>query len=199
VLLVDAEPTEVELIATYLERPASGLDWTAETETDPAAALARIRDGEPFDCVVSDYRMPEVDSITFLQAVREHHARLPVLLFPGEETQASAARVVAAGLADYLRKGFDSEGYAMLVRRLRHAVASDEGGVRRDRRVGRRRTGPGGCGRDRRAVRRGGRRVRAAYGYTASEVEGRHWSELHPTPEVEYIRAHVLSVVQSGG
>lgn len=45
-------------------------DWEVETFNDPAQALRRART-TIFDAVITDFRMPEVDGIELLQALRE--------------------------------------------------------------------------------------------------------------------------------
>lgn len=57
-----------------------------EIFSSPAAALARARDGVPFDIVISDYRMPEMDGVAFLKALREY--------------QPDAVRIILSGYAD---------------------------------------------------------------------------------------------------
>jgi len=195
ILHVDDDESLGELVKTYLERDDS-LDCTVTTVTSPDEALARLRDDDVnVDCVVSDYRMPETDGIEFLYAVRETHPDLPFLLFSGEETGDVAAEIVRAGVTDYLQKGYGTDQYTMLVRRVEHAVGSsgqfDPGAeteidavgiVDSDERFGHVDTG-----------------YASLYDYDPEEVRGKHWTELHPEDEVEHIRTHVLPVVQQGG
>ena len=68
VLLVDEDTDVLELTQTFLEREDEGLD--VSTETSSEAALTRLEDGS-FDCVVSDYNMPGMTGIEFMEAVRE--------------------------------------------------------------------------------------------------------------------------------
>ena len=67
-LHVDDDPSLVDVAATFLEREEPRLD--VETETEPAAALDRIVDGD-VDCVVSDYDMPRMDGLELFEAARE--------------------------------------------------------------------------------------------------------------------------------
>jgi DNA-binding NtrC family response regulator len=84
VLHVDDDPALGELVKLYLEREESDLNCDVTTETSPVAALDRIRaDDAGFDCVISDYDMPEMNGIEFLERVRESRPELPVLLFSG--------------------------------------------------------------------------------------------------------------------
>lgn len=65
-MLVDDE----ENIVRALRRLLIAYGYEVEYFTDPVAALARA-DAVPFDMVISDYRMPQMDGIRFLTAFRE--------------------------------------------------------------------------------------------------------------------------------
>jgi PAS domain S-box-containing protein len=196
ILHVDDDPDLGALVKTYLERDASDLDCSVTTEHDPEQALELLASsGTTFDCVISDYNMPQMNGVEFLKAVRELYPEIPVLLFSGEETTDIAAEIIQAGLTDYLRKGFGTDQYTMLIRRVNHAVNSDgefdpEAETELD--------GVGVVGADE-YFEEVDETYASLYGYTADEIEGKHWSELHPEEEVEHIRTHVLPVVQSGG
>ena len=194
ILHVDDDEALGDLVQAYLERD-DALDCTVTTTATPADALDRLRDDDTdFDCIVSDYRMPETNGIEFLRAVRETHPELPFLLFSGEETGDVAAEMIHAGVTDYLHKSSPDQ-YTTLVRRVEHAVDSDGqfdseaateldavGVVGPDERFDRVDTG-----------------YADLYDYDSDEVTGKHWTELHPDDEVEHIRTHVLPVVQEGG
>lgn len=115
--------------------------------------------------------------------------------FFGEETADIAAEIIQAGVTDYLRKGFGTDQYTMLIRRVSHAIESDgqfdpEAETELD--------GVGVVGADEH-FKEADETYASLYGYTAEEIEGKHWTELHPEEEVKHIRTHVLPVVRSGG
>lgn len=99
VLVVEDEPALATLAGEFLER----LDGvTTRVETDPEAALDQL-DGD-VDCVVSDYKMPAMDGLEFLDAVRDDHPDLPFVLFSGiggqdvaEQAREQGARCVPKG------------------------------------------------------------------------------------------------------
>jgi len=196
VLHVDDDPRLCELVELYLERDRSGLDCRVTTETSAGAALETIQtDGATFDCLISDYRMPRMNGIELLERVRDTHPELPVLLFSGEETDEIAAKIIDAGLTDYLRKGNGAKQYAMLVRRVRHAVRSDgqfDAGSETAL------DGVGVVGTDG-YYQDADENYAECYGYDPEEIPGKHWADLHPEEEVEHIRTHVWPVVRDGG
>ncbi|SNZ06376.1 PAS domain S-box-containing protein [Natronoarchaeum philippinense] len=196
ILHVDDDPQLGKLVKRFLERDDSGIDCRVRIETSPAAALDRIRSDETeLDCVISDYRMPEMNGIELLRAVRETHPELPLLLFSGEEPNDVAAEIIRAGVTDYLQKGVGTEQYTHLIRRVEHAIDS-EGEFEADEAV--ELDGVGIVGHDEQ-FEEVDESYAEYYRYDADEIEGKHWSELHPDDEVEHIRTHVLPVVQEGG
>jgi len=195
ILHVDDDAALGDLVKTYLERDDS-LDCTVTATTSTDDALVRLRaDDTDFDCIVSDYRMPGTDGIEFLHTVRKTHPELPFLLFSGEETADVAAEIVHAGVTDYLQKGYGTDQYTMLVRRVEHAVGADG---QFDPSAATEVDAVGVVGPDERFdhVDDG---YAALYDYAPDEIQGKHWTELHPEDEVEHIRTHVLPVVQQGG
>ncbi|WP_136716159.1 PAS domain S-box protein [Halorientalis salina] len=119
VLHVDDEPDLVELSATYLERERA--DLTVVTETSAADALGRL-DGAAIDCVVSDYDMPGMDGLEFLEAVRESHPELPFILFTGKGSEEIASEAITAGVTDYIQKEVGADQYTVLANRIERAV-----------------------------------------------------------------------------
>ncbi|MFC7019825.1 MULTISPECIES: response regulator [Haloarcula] len=196
ILHVDDDPDLLDLVKLQLEREGNGVECAVRTESSPRAALDLLRDEETaLDCVISDYNMPEMNGIEFLRAVRESHPELPVLLFSGAETGDIAAEIVEVGLTDYLRKGYGLDQYTMLIRRVSHAVESD-GAF--DPETETELDGVGVVGRDE-LFDDVDDTYASLYGYSADELTGKHWTELHPEAEVEHIRTHVLPVVERGG
>ena len=105
VLHVDDEPNILDLTATFLER--EGENIAVETATSATEGLDRLTEGDfesgvPFDCIVSDYDMPGMNGLEFLEAVREEHPDLPFILFTGEGSEEIASEAITAGVSDYL-------------------------------------------------------------------------------------------------
>ena len=126
VLHVDDDPQILDLAATFLER--EGEDVAVETATDPTEALDRLigeefESGVSFDCIVSDYDMPEMNGLDFLEVVREEHPELPFILFTGKGSEEVASEAITAGVSDYLNKGSGTDQYALLANRIENLAS----------------------------------------------------------------------------
>lgn len=122
VLHVDDEPDVAELAAEFLEREDDRID--VSTETCVGDGLDRLAENG-FDCIVSDYQMPEMDGLEFLDAVRESHPDLPFILYTGQGSEDVASNALTAGATDYLQKGTGTEQYELLANRIKNAVESN--------------------------------------------------------------------------
>lgn len=120
VLHVDDEPGVAEVTSRFLERHVEAI--TTVVETDPEAAVDRL-ETESFQCVISDYQMPEMNGIEFLRTVRESHPKLPFILFTGHGSEDVASEAIRAGVTDYLQKGQGTDQYEILAQQIQNAVA----------------------------------------------------------------------------
>ena len=119
-LHVDDDPSVLDLAEAYFERE---LDAAAVTSvTDPEAALDRL-DGDSFDCIVSDYDMPEMDGLEFFEAIPERHRKIPFVLYTGKGSEEIASQALNVGVTGYFQKGGPEQ-----LRRLANRVdqAADE-------------------------------------------------------------------------
>ncbi|MEA5388629.1 response regulator [Haloarculaceae archaeon H-GB11] len=119
VLHVDDEPGFAEMAATFLEREQDR--FTVDAVTSAGEALDRI-DAAAFDCVVSDYDMPEMDGLELLDAVRERYPELPFVLFTGKGSEEIASEAISHGVTDYLQKETGTDQYTVLANRVENAV-----------------------------------------------------------------------------
>ena len=99
--------------------------WQVTTcESGKHAVQATEAANVPFDCVLSDVNMPEMDGFELVRTLREKDDDLPVLLMTGDPSLDGAVRAIDYGAVSYIAKPFDHESLASQVARAarRHGV-----------------------------------------------------------------------------
>jgi len=119
ILHVDDEPDFADMSADFLERENSRFE--VKTATSVSEGLDRLADSE-FDCLVSDYDMPEISGIEFLSVVRKKYPELPFILYTGKGSETVAGGAISAGVTDYLQKESGASQYELLANRITNAV-----------------------------------------------------------------------------
>jgi len=93
----------------------------------------------PYDAIVADYEMPEMDGITFLREVRRRGMTTPFIIFSGRGREEVVIEAINNGADFYLQKnGNPSTQFA----ELRNMILQRGSGGGRPRR---RCSGPGTC------------------------------------------------------
>jgi len=99
ILVVDDEPTQLELVGGFLRRQG----FEVAEAAGGRAAVARFKQ-EPFDLVLTDQRMPDLSGLEVLVAVRAASPDTAVVIMTAYGTIETAVSAVKAGAADYLAK-----------------------------------------------------------------------------------------------
>jgi two-component system C4-dicarboxylate transport response regulator DctD len=95
----------------------------AQGFADAAAALAMLPDAAP-DLVLTDLRMPGMDGLALLQAVKALPLDLPVILLTGHGDVSHAVQAIRAGAEDFLEKPYDARHLVAVVARALAARAT---------------------------------------------------------------------------
>lgn len=122
-LLVDDEPTLLEVARLFLERSGEITVTPAESPTEAFALLKEIS----FDVIVSDYEMPGMNGIELLKTIRSSGNSIPFIIFTGKGREQIVIEALNQGADFYLQKGGDPRSqFAELGHKVKRAVAQQK-------------------------------------------------------------------------
>lgn len=114
ILFVDDEPPVLNLLQTLIRHAQP--DWESAF-TDRGAKALQMMEQAPFDAVVTDMRMPEMNGAELLEQVRDRYPRTARLVLSGYADQPLSARALGAA-HQYLTKPFTLAGLQGTLNRL---------------------------------------------------------------------------------
>jgi len=129
VLSIDDEPALLDLTRLYLERTG---EFSVTVAVSPEEALGLLADHQ-YDAIISDYQMPGMDGIAFLQQLRQSGNTIPFVIFTGKGREEVVIEAINCGADSYLQKGGNPRAqFAELAEKLRQIVrrARAEGALR---------------------------------------------------------------------
>jgi len=114
-MLVDDEERFLETTKKLLERKG----YQVATALSGSEALDKLQK-ENIQVVILDVKMPGMDGMTTLKAIKNRHPLVEVIMLTGHATVESAVEGLKSGAADYLIKPTDIED---LIRKAEDAYA----------------------------------------------------------------------------
>jgi MinD-like ATPase involved in chromosome partitioning or flagellar assembly/DNA-binding response OmpR family regulator len=104
ILVVDDNPTNCDLLSRQLKRQG----YTVTTATNAKQAL-RLLKAVPYDLILLDVIMPEVDGLELLQQLKQddRFQHIPAIAISALETIDVAVKCIELGAEDYLQKPYD--------------------------------------------------------------------------------------------
>jgi len=110
ILIVDDEPGMCRLLESVL----GGEGYQVVSFQKPQEALQAL-ERTSFDLVVTDIRMPRVNGMQILEAVRSQSPDIPVVLITAFGTLESAVQAMKQGASDFVAKPFKNEQIKLAV------------------------------------------------------------------------------------
>lgn len=88
--------------------------FTTRSAGDAESGLKLLREN-PVDLVVTDLKLPGMNGLEFLQAVKSYNAALPVIVMTAFGTVETAVEAMKAGASDYVLKPFSLDEMRMVI------------------------------------------------------------------------------------
>ncbi len=119
ILFVDDEQSMQNAIRTYLEDSGTFHVDTLSSASEALQKLSTIS----YDIIISDYDMPEMDALEFLNILRTSGNDTPFILFTGKGREEVAIEAFEGGADFYLQKGADpAVQFVRLTDRIHQAI-----------------------------------------------------------------------------
>jgi len=104
-LIVDDEPDMLKLLNMIIKEKTP---YEALTTNNPLEALELAKQGG-FDLVIADLKMPGLDGMELLEAIKRVDDDIPVIIITAYGTVESAMEVMQKGGFDFITKPFKKE------------------------------------------------------------------------------------------
>ena len=105
-----------DLLRDSLAHTLSRCGYGVSTFACAAHAIQAVKK-QPFDLIISDLKMPEIDGVEMLRQIRQLGHDLPVILMTAYATVSTAVEAMKLGAFDYIQKPFDADEIELLIKR----------------------------------------------------------------------------------
>ncbi|AKH96797.1 PAS/PAC sensor signal transduction histidine kinase [Halanaeroarchaeum sulfurireducens] len=119
VLHVSADPPHADAFAREIEELT---DFTVISTDSVGDALATLDTRADVECIVSDYDVPDIDGLAFLQSVRAQYPDIPFILFTSEGNETVASKAITVRVTDYLIKERFQDQWAQLAELIEESI-----------------------------------------------------------------------------
>lgn len=114
ILLVDDDIDLLEAIKDEVKEHFSSV-----IAVDRAAKAIELLKNQNIHCVITDYKMPEMNGLEFISFLEKNYPTIPVILLTGNGSDPAVLDSIENGLFDYVDKPFQSP---VLINRIRNAL-----------------------------------------------------------------------------
>jgi DNA-binding NtrC family response regulator len=111
ILLVDDELEILKSLGEILTR----FGYQVIAKQAAQEALASMKDGANIDLVITDYRMPGMDGLEFLNALRQMDPSVPVIMLTAYGAVESYLKSLSLGVFEYVNKPIKAKDLGRIV------------------------------------------------------------------------------------
>jgi DNA-binding response OmpR family regulator len=102
ILVVD---DDVDIVDTLTDQLSVNGEFSVSSAATAVAALALVK-SEPFDLVIMDVGLPDMDGREAVRVMRAGGARMPIIMLTGHASDADTVAGLGSGANDYVAKPF---------------------------------------------------------------------------------------------
>ena len=113
ILFVDDDRAILEIVREYLAE----IGYQVDVVDNGLTALERIKD-KPYHIVFTDIKMPDIDGLELLSAIKEYRPETEVIIVTGHGSMESAIQAMKYGSYDYLQKPFKLNVLKIIIDRI---------------------------------------------------------------------------------
>jgi DNA-binding NtrC family response regulator len=114
ILIVDDEIDMLELLELII---TDRTDYEVTTTNNPLEVPELLKK-TPYDLVITDLRMPDVDGIELIEMVKKIDDQLPFMIITAYGTIESAVEAMRKGAFDYITKPFRQEQILLTIEKV---------------------------------------------------------------------------------
>ncbi|MEW6427485.1 MAG: response regulator [Thermodesulfobacteriota bacterium] len=119
ILLVEDDFINRTLAETLIRQEG----WLVESVENGRQAVAAVRENGPYDAVLMDVQMPEMDGFAATREIRaqerrEKYGHLPIIALTAHAMKGDYEKCLKAGMDDYISKPISRQNFVAVVRRV---------------------------------------------------------------------------------
>jgi CheY-like chemotaxis protein len=118
VLLAEDGPDNQALISLILRKAGAEVDVASNGRVAVEKALAAISAGSPYDAILMDVQMPEMDGYEATRKLRQSGSKAPIVALTARAMAGDREKCIAAGCDDYATKPVDRGSLLATLARL---------------------------------------------------------------------------------
>ena len=105
ILVIEDDP----IVGQFVKRGLEEQQWTVDLEADGESGERAASEGDAYDLVILDMRLPGKDGLSVLRTLRSRGFQRPVLVLTAQDAVDAKVQTLRAGADDYVTKPFAFE------------------------------------------------------------------------------------------
>ena len=105
ILVIEDDP----IVGQFVKRGLEEQQWTVDLEADGESGERAAKQGEAYDLIILDMRLPGKDGLSVLRTLRSQGFQRPVLVLTAQDAVDAKVQTLRAGADDYVTKPFAFE------------------------------------------------------------------------------------------